>query len=327
MAVTARTLVLSDRRGFVFTSVAVLIIAALLVLAWSEHGGSDRARTRAEHALTAQTYLANLEQDLPRAAYISSFRCFLALEEHVSTTGTFLLDVDASFAECFSNGTIVGQPGLLMEDSSFQDLLARFTAIANSRGMTVNITQLDAHTAHNEPFVVTTTVLLLVRVTDATNSLAINRTISIQANVPITDIKDPLYTVGTLGRNPRPIAQTNSTRPFITAANDTTSLLAHIEQGGYIADTSAPDFLMRFAGNLSASPHGIASLVNIQDLAAQDGTIKHCYSIVDYKYFGTAQTTPNRYIVNTNPASVWLSDADLAFYDATGAVLGEKPCP
>lgn len=315
------------RKGFVFTVIAMLIVFALLILAWSEHRGTDRARTRADHAFTAHAYLTNLEQDLPRAAYISSFRCFLALEEYVSTTGAYVENIDTTFAECFANGTINGEEGSLMEDSSFSDLLARFTALANMRGMRVNITPISASTQHLEAFAVTTNVELFISVSDAAQSLAIDRTITIQARVPITDIKDPLHSVGTLGRNPRPIRESNITQPYITPSNDTTNFLALINTGSYILNPNAPSFLMRFEGNFSPSEHGIASLVNIQDLAAQDITINTCASIVDYKYFDSAPTTPNRLIVETNPLFVWLADDDLALYDAVDKTVGNKPCP
>ena len=314
------------KRGFVFTAVAVLIVFFMLVLAWGEGRGADRAQTRAEQALIAQSYITNLEADLPRAAYISSFRCFLALEEQVSESGEFIPDIDVAFGECFMNGSINGTQGALMEDSSFNDLTARFSSILGSRGLQLSITPVTASVEHASPFTVRTRVILEVRVYSIESTISLNRTILIEALVPITDIKDPLYSVRTAGRNPVPIRESTIARPYITPGNVTTNLLLLINTTQYILDSSGPDFLMRFEGNLSSSPNGIASLVPIADIAAQDLPIDTCKSIVDYKYFGPDDTTPNRLIVNTDGGEVWFSDSDLADYDAVGKTVGDKTC-
>jgi hypothetical protein len=142
--------------------------------------------------------------------------------------------------------------------------------------------------------------------------------------VPITDIKDPLYSVGTLGRSPNPVRGSNVSRPYITAGGNPTRFLTLVNTSVYVADPDAPSFLMRFTGNLSPSPYGIQSLINLETFRAQGFVPDPCRSIVDYRYFN-GSTAPNRYINNTDPLTVWLADADLADYDATAQVVGSAP--
>ncbi len=162
---------------------------------------------------------------------------------------------------------------------------------------------------------------------DRAGTVTFDRIDVVQTSIPIEDIKDPLYSVGTQGRAPQPVQRSTVVPPYITATNVTTGLQQLVNGTLYIASTHAPSFLQRFEGNLSSSPYGIQSLVDVQELRAQDLTIETCKSVVDYVYFGPTSSAPNYYIINMDQANFWLDDANIAIYNASGKVVGTRPCP
>jgi hypothetical protein len=106
--------------------------------------------------------------------------------------------------------------------------------------------------------------------------------------VPIDDLRDPLYSVNTIGKIQNTVRQANGSI-FVNASNgDTSNLINHLSNSLYIASTDAPSFLMRFYNDSSASPYGIESLVDFQDFSDQDVEINNQRSVVDYLYFGTS---------------------------------------
>lgn len=315
-----------SRSGFVFTTVATLLIGILIIFATSETSTLTRTVTQTARIHTMDSYLDNLEADLPRVAYIAGFRSLIAMEEHVSATGAFLTDVDVAFAEAFTNGTINATPYAILDDSTFSSFAQRFASLAVQQGMDSNLSLNSLHVYHETPDAITLAMNFTLVLADSAGSASFTRPVTIHVTVPVTDIKDPLYSIGTQGRAPHPIRFSNLTRPFITPTNDTTQLQILVNNSLYIEDVNGPSVLMRFTGNYSASPHGIASFVNIREFITQGLAISTCHSVVDYRYFGTANTVPNRLIVNMDSDEFWLADSDLALADATEKTVGVKPC-
>ncbi|MFH1400079.1 MAG: hypothetical protein ABIH41_01040 [Nanoarchaeota archaeon] len=96
----------------------------------------------------------------------------------------------------------------------------------------------------------------------------------------------------TLGKLPVAVHQTNITT-FVNDTgdkNDTSGLQYHLNSSLYIPSRSAPSFIQRFEGDLTPSPAGIESLVNLQVLADQGVPIDNNRSVVDYLYFGLNDT-------------------------------------
>ncbi len=313
------------RQGFVFTSVATIVVLVLIAFALAESNTLDRTLVQTARVHTMDKYLENLEVDLPRAAYISAFRSMIAMEEHTSATGGFLNDTDAAFQESFTNGTINAAPYAIMDQSTFTEFTTRFAAIAQRQGLIVNLTVLNLTLSQSDPWEITVSVDIAVNLSDSAGTARFERSIAVVTDVPIIDIKDPLYSVYTQGRAPHPVRQSSASRPYITASNDTSNLTEMVNQTTYIAVPGAPSFLQRFQGNTTGSPYGIQSLINTPELRAQDIVTNNCYSLVDYKFF-TNQTETTYRVVNMDFQNFWLGASDLATYDATGKTVGTL-CP
>lgn len=305
----------------------MIVVLVIIMLASATQSLQPRTRTQTAYAHTIDRYIGTLEADLPRVAYIAGFRSLIGLEEHISATGQYLPDVDAAFEEMFTNGTANGTFFGIMNASTFTNFTSRFMVLAAKQGMRANLTLLSINAYHETPWEVTLNFTVFMRVEDTSGSIAFSRNLTTQAVIPIIDVKDPVYTIGTQGRAPHSIAQSNLSRPLITATNDTSKLQTIVNETLYVESVNAPSFLQRFEGNFSPSPNGIVSLVDIAELRTQGLPVDQCKSVVDFKYFGPVDTDPNHEIVNMDPNDFWLGDGDLADFDAAGKEVGFVSCP
>lgn len=315
-----------SRRAFVFTVIALVVVAAILILARTAQLQFPQSVSAARRASILDSTVYNLEEDLSRVAYIAGYRSLIGLEEHVVNTGEYLMDFDVAFLEMFVNGSVNGTYYSIMDDSTFTSFASRFTQRAQEQGINSQLTAIGVNARHDTPWSIKLEIIVDMQLSDRSGELAFNRTTNITAVVPITDIKDPLYSIGTLGRAPNTIQVSNISTPYITAANVTTSLQELQNTSAYIVSTDAPSFLQRFTYDLTPSPYGIQSLVPIAELAAQSLAIEQCHSVVDYLYFGNTSTS-NYVIVNMDPNGFWLDDGNLARYNASGKTVGAAPCP
>ena len=303
-----------NKKAYVFSVLAMLVIAiifSLLVLRTEQAARSDSLQA---HILSANTFLEQFEQDLPRAISITGYRSLLGLDQHVSSTGSFLNNFSASFQEIILNGTVNESSYEVMDDATLGVFQERMQDIAGQVGIGLDIQIISVSAKHTTPFdiLVTAQVQLVLQTRDASTQW--NYTRNVSSEFSIAQLRDPLYTIGSAGRLPTVVRPVNVSRPFITTDNDTTNLQIIFNESLYQADTSGPSFLMRFEGIIAPHEHGIASLVDTQALDAQDIPVFLDRSVVDYAYFGSGSTTTNT-IVNM-PAHFLLADEHLAAYDA-----------
>lgn len=308
-----------NRKAYVFSIVALLLIAVFFGLLTLRSEEATRSTSVHQHVLSADAFLAQFEEDLPRALRITAYRSLLGLEEHVSSTGEYLSNFSAAFEEIIMNGSVHGVEYEVMEDATLRVFEERMQEVSNQVGMNLSLAVVEVVASHVSPFDVriTAEVEVLLRTRDAATSW--NYTRNLSGEFSIVSLRDPLYTVGTGGRVPTVVRPVNVSRPFVTADNDTTHLQVLLNETQYVANSQAPSFLMRFAGNFSASEFGISSLVDVQALDVQEVSVFTDRSAVDFLYFGGSSTSTNQ-VVNM-PSSFVLDDGHLATYDVQDAVV------
>ncbi|MFH1770229.1 MAG: hypothetical protein ABH828_01595 [archaeon] len=280
------------KKGFVYittVTIFLIIIVSLFFIheVYNDRSSGDSIETRIK---TIDYFISDLEEDIERAAYISGFRTFIALEEYVSANGVFLDDVEQSFLEAFFNGTIGATSPPILDQSTFSQYISKVNANSNKIGINFNITVSSIELYQIDPWIVGVEINTQVNITDYKGLAEWNFDQTFLSEIPIEDLKDPLYSVKTLGRLPSFVKRTNIT-DFVAADNSTDELLSHIENSYYNASIRAPSFLMRFEGNLSNDTNGIESIVDISFLEKQeDLEIHYTRSVIDYIYFGVGVT-------------------------------------
>ncbi len=306
-----------NRRGYIFTILAIVVVAVVIAgIGYKTAKSGSSTLTEREQVLSANHYLVQLDNDLSRVLFVTGYRGLLGLEEHVSNTGQYLSDLPVQYASVMQNGTINGTFYDVMQNATFDDFVARERQMASAVGMNVQLRIRNVSLQQVAPFVVEIQCIFTVNASMQDNTTRWDYEENVSRNFSIEQLKDPLYAVGTLGRVPVLIISSNVTHPYITADNDTTKLQIIFNNTLFVPDTQAPSFVMRFTGNLSPSPYGIASLVDTKELDRQDIPVHTDRSVVDYLYFGNSSTTTNM-IVNM-PDRFLLDNNHLASYDAVG---------
>lgn len=277
-----------ESRGGIFYSLTAIILLSFLMYALS----TSTTYTYQQEMFVAKnriqamnTLLEDLERDMQRAVYITGFRALLAMQQDIVAEGEFFVDSSETLIEAFLNGTIHGVETELMTDSTFPDWTAKMQQEAEKGRLDLQFEILDMTVSQVEPWNVRVEVISRIMLTDNLGTAKWDTVKTVAGDVSIIGLEDPLYLVNSEARVTNTFRQSPYEGDFTSGA-DTTNLKAHIDASYYIASASAPNYLMRLEGNLSDSPHGIESLVNLLKFHAQ-GLDTYDRSAVDYIYFDT----------------------------------------
>lgn len=316
------------RRGAAYTivSVILLFVIAALFFTQSRRTGHEVQEAVADRVRNVDVLITSLDEDSRRAAYIAGFRTMIAMEQYITSSGNFLEDPHGAFKEIFLTGNYSGTPFVIMDNSTFEQYLERVQYEARKQGVLFNASVVNITLWQVNPWKVLVNYTLALNVTDVrgTASWKLERTFT--GEVPIADLRDPVFSVNTLARVQRVIQPTNVSE-FVNDAgnlNDTTGLMEHFNNSYYLAAGRGPDILMRFAGNLSEnSPYGIESLIDFTELSDQGLLVNATHSIVDFEYY-TGIIADACGIQNT-PSYFQLDTSDLIYYEVLGE-LTYVPC-
>ncbi|MBU0666720.1 MAG: hypothetical protein ABIC91_00085 [Nanoarchaeota archaeon] len=305
----------SAKKGMIYTTVVLLFLTVLITVFYAYEGYKygDRQDSIETRIKTMNEFIEDVHKDSLRAAYIAGFRTLIALEEHVSSTGEFLTDTNQYFRKAFYNGTIEGSTPEILYQSSFSTYLSRVNEKSGNIDVKINITVIEVNLYQSDPWNVRVDLLTNFSVIDKRGLAEWNYEKNLSTTIPIISLKDPLYSVETLGRVQSFIIPTNITEFVVN--NDTDNLKEHIENGYYKTSTEAPNFLMRFEGDLSSNENGIESIVDISLLEKQeDIVIDYDRSVIDYVYFGT-QATNNKCNIEDMPSWFKIDEEHINDYE------------
>jgi hypothetical protein len=330
MIIVNKRRLLKGKRGllYVFISCLFVVVMMIVFLAYKQYSYSDRQKVIQTRVMTVNEFIKDIDFDSKRVIYISAFRSLIALEDHVARSGHYINNSEELFRVAFYNGTVNGTAVDILVNSTYLDYLQRLNTISRQTGINVDINVTDITLYHDSPWSVNVVVTTHVNVTDSRGLARWEFDKDYETSVNLTNIRDPVYSVSTYGRVPNTIRRTNiSDSVFVVGDNDTTGLMTHINNSYYHENALAPSFLMRLAGNFSASPFGIESLVNIQELIIQGVDYNSSRSVVDYIIFANAtaynrtwcdvENMPGWFRIDINHTATYEIDG-LAYNNCTG---------
>jgi hypothetical protein len=272
------------------TAIVLASILFAVLIANEDHFFRDKQNINGQRLIYVNDFVQGFNQDCERAIHIASFRTMVALEDHVASTGTFLNNTEEAFKETVYNGTIEGKSSAIMNSSSIKEYLSRVEIISSRLGIEVNVTVTNIKLSQSSPWLLDVAADAEVKINDSSNIAywAYNKTFFTQ--VPIANLRDPLYSVYTYNRLSNTIRQSNFTA-LVSPDNNTDNLTLHIEKGYYLASNLSPNFIMRFENNLTPNENGIESIVNINAISDQDITVYPDRIKVDYIYFNNLNSS------------------------------------
>lgn len=304
-----------NKKGMVFTLIAITILS-LFVISYSTYTIIQNRDPINKRITTLNNFVTSVEQDLPRHLFISGYRGIFILQQKSLNEYTYVTNLEDSFEELFFNGTVDGETNDLMNDGKFSSIQSALSEDASKINADITLSNPEITLSQEDPWHLKLILEVTILIEDKSNLANWDRTASIESNIPINTFLDSIYYIETSGRISQKINQT----PYSTfvSGSDYTNLASHFSNSYYRASTSAPSFINRLKGDLSADPNGIESLVYPQKLI-DFGIVPKEKSVVDYIYFSS--DTPQAYTVPQVPNLI-LDDQDnhLAIYNVSGAV-------
>ncbi len=270
-------------KGMFFTLSALLLLS-LFILSYTLYQSTNEIKSTTKRVETLNAFLFSTEKDLERQIYIASFRTIFLLEDHITQTGTYVTNISALMNEGVFNGTLYGQPQPILAGATFSDIQSSIIQNAQKINANITLTNASLNVSQHDPWKVDVTLTVDLSLHDANDVASWTRKEVIIAQVPVNNFEDPLYLVGTNGLVTTQIKKTPYT-PFVQGTN-VSNLLAHTLGFYYTESTLAPSFLDRLQGQTTASPYGIESLVNLNELSSRGVAVRD-KSVVDYIYFGS----------------------------------------
>jgi len=284
-----------NKKAVFFTMIAIVFLAVLFysMNIRANYSLRDKSNIIGDRIKSVDFFIDDMEQDIVRGTYIGMFRALLGVQQYITSEGEFLNNTQATFKEILLNGSIDGQYMSVMNQTELTVWIGKIQDEADKLAIEFNYSVNDVFLYHDNPWIVSVDLNVTMRIKDKRNTASWSRDQIISTSVNITTFEDPLYTKYTYGRVINTIQKSNISD--FTTGIDTTNLLYHLDNSMYIESNSSPSFVMRLSGNLSGSPYGIESLVNLKKFedVKLDILDKSC---VDYIYFSNA--TPVSYLIN-----------------------------
>ncbi len=302
-----------NKKGFFFTVLALFLVLMLLSAVNLKQRSSMLNKNLAEEVRvnTMNSFLDDFERDAERAVYITSFRAVNSVINYITSNGRFIGDFNSAFEEAFFYGTINNEMQGIMENSTFYDWIGRVKRIAKTYSINLSVEPYYLQVKQSNPWSLNVMVNMSVDAVDMGGIASWHYNTSINTSVSIIGLEDPLYAVAALGR----IFNTIRRWPYqhFVSGTNTSYLKEFINNSYYIADSNAPDFIMRLEGNFSASQNGIESIFYLPKFSEQGLTILE-KSAVDYVYLSNV-SIPLYIINNTYEDWLRLDEGHLALYE------------
>lgn len=291
-------------RGYYFTLTTLLMLGVLAIYLASvtpyQTQSSQLSQQRIEEI---NTFISTVKADASTALYVSSYRSLLVVEEEMLKKQGYLTDVDQTLTELITAGTLDGQPQKLLETSSLEDWEANVLAVASQLRVVMNITTQGVVVSQHDPWFLTVTLQADLRVVDSLTAARWDLPLRATADISLNSLYDPLYTVQSRQRYFQRI------KPATESLQSVGDLLLN---HSYVASDRSPSYLGRLTGDLTASPQGIESLVDVPALAEVD--IINEGSIIDWHYL--SQVVPTTCHVPGQPSWVLISPDRAGDYGA-----------
>jgi len=249
-------------------------------------------------SVEASNFVNSIGFDFERALEISAKSAVVSAVDRVVSDGIPLSDSRAALRMLVTNGSFPGdnQTYPVMSSNHLSNWAERMQNLSQYYGLNATITvALDNVTVYSyDEFTLVFAANISVFAQPLSNPQDFNfsRTYPAQAKVTLDGTEDPLYALNTQGLLGRVFAKNTTPIGNITAFD------AAIDSNLYITNPDAPDFFNRLEGKLAPSLFGVETIVNINDLIAQDIPV-HNQSLIDHIYFNQT-LPPEAYKVNTS---------------------------
>lgn len=274
-------------KAFFYSMAVLLLLGPLIALVVYYSAVSAQTESQSvSHSVSlhAAGFVRAVEADFPRALHASSKSAIASSISKVVSEGNALQNSTQSLQNLAATGSF-DENGTVYPAMGFNYLGHWAQAMQNlslqyGLNSTISVIASNVTVSQHDPFQLKFTAVVSVFSRPVSTSYAFNftRSFNTSVTVSIEGFEDPLYALNSQGLVAR-VFKRNSQQ-----VSNATSLGEFISDEEYLASSEAPDFLHRLEADLSPSQFGLETVVDLNELAAQDIEI-HNQSNVDHLYF------------------------------------------
>ena len=323
-----------SKKGFIFTlfvitSLALIVMTYRMKVEFREEQRSEIYKNRVEQV---NMFILDMEKDMERALYVTSFRAFLGIDEYIHRHIDYIDDVDLRLPELMLNGTLDGELVNSTNASTLTEWMKRMESLSKRFNINMSFEDIEIKVEHYSPWIIKVKIDTNVSITDFNRVIGWNYSLkkSTMIDISVANLPDPLYFVESMdnignGSNPllnrivkSPYQElwVNESPAVPPADVNVTNLIDHTLNQYYWNNTKAPSYLMRLEGNFSNSTYGIESFVDVISDSniweySENGAAT-CVS--DYQFFKTGCVGDRHNIRNMNNR-FYLDDEHLVDYN------------
>lgn len=298
-----------NKRGIFFTLLA-LVIVSIFILSTAIFPDFLTRQSAQKRVQSIDNFVFSIEESLPRQIFINGFRTIFILENGILQTGEYPENVEGVFNEAFFSGSVYGVEEELLIGTTFSEVEESLRERGRKINVNVSLSSPSLTVDQIDPWNVRFVLNAELLVEDFAGLALWNKTLEIESFVPIESFDDPVYVINTNGV----IGNKFVKSPYDDFSGNSSNLLSHATNSYYVASSSAPDFLSRLEGDLSADAYGVESLVNLQELSSQGISVQQ-KSVVDYIYFSGSAGSGCQ--ISGMPSWFRLDDSHLSVYSAS----------
>ncbi|HLD75460.1 MAG TPA: hypothetical protein VI874_00450, partial [Candidatus Norongarragalinales archaeon] len=274
---------------------------------------SNVVSTESLHAIQA------IETDFERALRSSAQSALLSAVGRVVSEGRALADARTSIQNLVANGSF--EPGESVYPSMGQNYLSNWASnmrrLSSAYGLNVTLIVLNVRVTGLTPasLLVTSNLSLFVQSLVEPASFNFTRSYSESVVLSIEALEDPLFSLNTNGVLSRVVAFNAS------PVSNLSTLETFISEKKYAPNPDAPDFLNRLEGRLSPNVLGFETVVNPNELSAQDLPIRN-QSHADHLFFNASLSNQGRRVSSMIHPWLQIDCTHAAFYGVTNQTSG-----
>ncbi|MFH1590794.1 MAG: hypothetical protein ABIC95_02605 [archaeon] len=279
---------LPSRRGIFFTIMALFVVTLIYIFFMSNQpfrvvstpnpAGKSSSLDR---SVSVNNHLLSLKSGLiKRAVLVSGYNALRSMQDYSLDQGTFISDLNGTFAEILINGSVGGTPLSAMGIDHMENTTLSFL-LHEIWNLTVDFLKIDMnYTIHGVSIYQDNMTGPWQLGLSADVTLELNATVAewtsrqaINVILPLEGHLDPLYSVSTGGLFNNTLHRTNITRWNVSYVKEFISFM------DYRFEPDGPSYLMRLQNDTNSSNCcGIESLIYFESTKNM--------SFVDYCYFG-----------------------------------------
>ncbi len=258
-----------NKKAIVFTFISVILVSILIIAFLININNRSKSNIQVTNVKTEtlNSFVKSLNSSfIPDALKVSSNQVMISLLDYESNKSIYINDINDYFKKVMETGDYNGerQDGMFIEDLDYRLTIAldEIKTLAQEQGAVFEYSPIDYSTIkifQRDPWHVVISLKFSYTLKDVKNEINWNiKDREISAVLNVENYRDPLYLLE-IGKISLMITKTPYTqREFqdINKFND------HIIKGYFAANSGAPSFIKRLAGDFSPSLYGIESLLD-----------------------------------------------------------------